>query len=61
VQQQQLTPQLGTATTEEDGLMASYAVTGHPAQFFNYSHYFGQTGTGVRPNQPIANQTLMRR
>jgi hypothetical protein len=61
VQQQQLAPQLGTNLTEDDGLMATYAVTGHPSQFMNTSHYFGQTGTGVRPNQPIANQTLIRR
>ena len=49
VQQQQLMPQLGTAAAEDDGLMANYAVTGHPSAFFNLSHYYGQAGTMGRP------------
>jgi len=58
VQQQQVMSQLGAAA-EEDGMLASFAVTGHPAAFFNYSHYFGQAGTMVRPVQPPA--TIIRR
>jgi hypothetical protein len=52
IQQQQLMPQLGAAAVEDDGLMANYAVTGHPSGFFNLSHYYGQAGTLGRPVPP---------
>jgi hypothetical protein len=54
VTQQQLMPQLGTSNAEEDGMMANYAVTGHPAVFSNMSHYFVQAGGLIRPLQPPA-------
>ena len=40
-------PQLGAARYEDETLVASYAITGHPSVFFAYSHYYGPVG--VRP------------
>ena len=51
VQQNQLMPQLGAAP-EDDGMLSNYAITGHPASFSSYSHYFGQTGSFSRPVPP---------
>jgi hypothetical protein len=54
LQQQTLTPQLGTAL-DDDGMLSNFAATGHPAVFFAYSHYYGPVG--VRPGQaPAATQ-----
>jgi hypothetical protein len=49
LQQQTLTPQLGTA--DDDGMLSNFAATGHPAVFFAYSHFYAPAG---RPGQSQA-------
>jgi hypothetical protein len=50
--QQAQMAQLGFAGDETTGA-TGLAMTGHNAQFFNYSHYYGAPGGGVRPAQPL--------
>jgi hypothetical protein len=58
-QQQGLMPQLGVGG-DEDSTIANYASTGHPAGFFNYSHYYGPAGGFGRPATPPLAPTLRR-
>jgi hypothetical protein len=45
--------QLGFGATEETNAQAALSQTGHGSQFFNYGHFYGAPGGGVKPAQPM--------
>jgi hypothetical protein len=59
--QQTQMAQLGFGGTDPNAAAPGITASGHHANFFNYGHYFGPPGGGVRPAVPMAAGVPVRR